>query len=307
MNDSMAQPGLGLVRADAPGWKSALSWVSAVALCALFLLSGLWKITDVQGTAVRMVQAKVPPSLGLPVALFFGIVETVGAVMILAPRLRRWGAIVLGALLVAFLGYFAIQYNTLRGADCSCIPWLQRVVGPGFFVGDGAMLLLAFFAGLGSRRPEGLRVVGLIAAAVVVFAGVSYGVGAARQTGTPAPASILVEGQPYSLQQGKVLLFYFDPACMHCFDSARRMSKLHWGDTRVVGVPISLGQFANQFMQETGFRMAITTDRDKLKQVFPYAGVPAGVAIENGRQKAALTDFDGEEPAATLKRLGLID
>jgi uncharacterized membrane protein YphA (DoxX/SURF4 family) len=307
MNDSMAQPGLGLVRADAPGWKSVLSWVSAVALCALFLLSGLWKITDVQGAAVRMVQARVPPSLGLPVALFFGIAETVGAVMILAPRLRRWGAIVLGALLVAFLGYFAIQYNTLRGADCSCIPWLKRVVGPGFFVGDGAMLLLALFAGLGARRPEGLRVVGLITAAVVVFAGVSYGVGAARQTGTPAPASILVEGQPYSLQQGKVLLFYFDPACMHCFDSARRMSKLHWGDTRVVGVPISQGQFANQFMQETGFRMAITTDRDKLKQVFPYAGVPAGVAIENGRQKAALTDFDGEEPAATLKRLGLID
>ena len=141
MNDSMAQPSPGLVRTDAPGWKSVLSWVSSLVLCALFLLSGLWKITDVQGTAVRMVQAKVPESLGLAAALFFGIVETVGAVMILVPRLRRWGAVVLGALLLAFLGYFAIQYNTLRGADCSCIPWLKRVVGPGFFVGDGVMLL----------------------------------------------------------------------------------------------------------------------------------------------------------------------
>ena len=306
MTDSMAQPASGLFRTDAPGWKNGLSWISSVLLCALFLLSGLWKITDVQGTAVRMVQAKVPEQLGLAAALFFGIVETVGAVMILVPRLRRWGALVLGAMLLAFLGYFAIQYDTLRGADCSCIPWLKRVVGPGFFVGDGVMLLLAVFAGLGSRRPEGLRAVALIAAAVTVFAGVSYGVGAARQTGTRAPESILVDGRPYQLEHGKVFLFYFDPACMHCFESAQRMSKMHWGDTRVVGVPISQGQFATQFIEDTGFHMAIPTDRDKLKEVFPYAGVPAGVAIENGRQKAALVKFDGEEPAASLKRFGLI-
>jgi uncharacterized membrane protein YphA (DoxX/SURF4 family) len=308
MIDSMAQPGTRLAVRDVPGWKSGLSWVSSLLLCALFLLSGLWKITDVQGTAVRMVQAKVPEALGLVAAIFFGIVETVGAVMILVPRLRRWGALVLGALLLAFLGYFAIQYNTLRGADCSCIPWLKRVVGPGFFIGDGIMLLMALFAGLGSRRPDGVRAVALITAAVAVFAGVSYGVGAARQTGTRAPESVLVDGQPYSLQQGKVFLFYFDPACMHCFESAQRMSKLHWGDTRVVGVPISQPQFAGQFMQDTGFHMAaITTDRDKLKQVFPYAGVPAGVAIENGREKAALVKFDGEEPATALKQLGLIN
>jgi uncharacterized membrane protein YphA (DoxX/SURF4 family) len=306
MNDSMAQLSPGLVRTDAPGWKSVLSWVSSLVLCGLFLVSGLWKITDVQGTAVRMMQAKVPESLGLAAALFFGIVETVGAVMILVPRLRRWGAVVLGALLVVFLGYFAIQYNALRGADCSCIPWLKRVVGPGFFVGDGVMLLLAVLAGLGSRRPEGKRAVVLIAAAVTVFAGVSYGVVAARETGTRAPESILVDGRPYSLEHGKIFLFYFDPACMHCFESAQRMSKMHWGDTQVVGVPISQVQFATQFMQDTGFHMAITTDRDKLKAVFPYAGVPAGVAIENGRQKAALVKFDGEEPAATLKQLGLI-
>ena len=283
-----------------------LSWVSSLLLCALFLSSGLWKITDPQGWAVRMAQAKVPESLALAAALLVGLAETVGAVMILVPRLRRWGALVLAALLVAFLAYFAIHYSALRGADCSCFAWLKRVVGPGFFVSDGLMLLLALLAALGSRKPQGLRAVALIAAAVAVFAGVSYGVGAARQTGTQAPASILVDGRPYGLEQGKVFLFFFDPACMHCFESAGRMAKLHWGDTRVVGVPISQGQFATQFIEDTGFHMAITTDRDKLKAVFPYAGVPAGVAIENGRQKAALVKFDGPEPAATLKQLGLI-
>jgi uncharacterized membrane protein YphA (DoxX/SURF4 family) len=306
MNDSMAQPGPWPVRREAPGWKIGLSWVSSLLLCAVFLSSGLWKITDVQGWAVRMVQARVPEPLGLAAALIVGIAETVGAVMILVPRLRRWGALVLGALLVAFMGYFAIHYNALRGADCSCFPWLKRVVGPGFFVGDGVMLLLAGLAGLWSRRPKGMRTVVLIASAVAVFAGVSYGVDAVRQTGTRAPESIVVDGRPYSLTHGKVFLFYFDPACMHCFESAQKMSKLHWGDTRVVGVPISQGQFAAQFIQDTGFRMAITTDRDKLKAVFPYAGVPAGVVIENGLQKAALVKFDGEEPAASLKQLGLV-
>jgi uncharacterized membrane protein YphA (DoxX/SURF4 family) len=307
MNDSMAQEGTGLSALEVPGWKSALSWTSAILLGLLFLLSGLWKITDVQGTAVRMTQARIPDALGLPAALFFGILETVGAVMILVPRLRRWGALLLAGLLVAFLGYFAINYNTLRGADCSCIPWLKRVVGPGFFIGDAAMLVLAGFAWLGARRSEGRRTVALIAGAIAVFAGVSFGVGQVRQTGTKAPESILVDGQPYSLEHGKVFIFYFDPQCMHCFDSAQRMAKLHWGDTRVVGVPISQAHYAPQFMQDTGFHMAITTDLAKLKEVFPYAGVPAGVALENGREKAPLTSFDGEEPAATLKQLGLVN
>ena len=306
MNDSMAQPGPWLVRMDAPGWKIGLSWVSSLLLCAVFLSSGVWKIADVQGWAVRMVQAKVPEPLGVAAALTVGILETVGAAMILVPRLRRWGALVLGALLVVFMGYFAIHYNALRGADCSCFPWLKRVVGPGFFVGDGAMLVLAGLAWLGSRRPDGMRTVALILAAVTVFAGVSYGVGAARETGTRAPESVLVEGRPLALEHGKILLFYFDPGCMHCFESAQRMSKLNWGDTRVVGVPIGGVQFAAQFMQDTGFRMAITTDRNKLRAVFPYVGVPTGVVLDDGRQKAALVKFDGEEPAASLKRLGLI-
>jgi uncharacterized membrane protein YphA (DoxX/SURF4 family) len=308
MNDSMAQAGPGLTALEVPGWKSVLSWVSAILLGGLFLTSGLWKITDIQGTAVRMAQAKVPDALGLPAALFFGVAETVGAVLILVPRLRRWGAILLAGMLLAFLGYFAVNYNALRGADCSCIPWLKRVVGPGFFIGDGAMLVLAGLAWLGARRSEGKRTVALIAGAVAVFAAVSFGVGEARQTGTRAPESILVDGQAYSLRHGKVFLYFFDPQCMHCFDAAKRMSQLTWGDTRVVGVPISQPRYAPQFKLDTGFSMmAITSDLEKLKQVFPYVGVPAGVALENGREKAALTKFDGEEPAATLKQLGLVN
>ena len=302
----MAQPRGGLASVELPGWKTALCWVAAVLLSFLFLISGLWKITDAQGAAVRMAQARVPESLSLAAALVFGIIETLCGVLLLVPRFRRWGSILTGFLLLAFMAYFALNYNLLRGADCSCFPWLKRVVGPGFFIGDSLMLLLAVLAGIWSRPPEGLRPAILVLGAVVVFALVSYGTAAVRQTGVKAPETIAVDGQPYSLEHGKIFLYFFDPECMHCFDAAKRMSQYHWGDTKVVAIAVQQPQYAAQFLQETGFRAAISTDFQKLKQVFPYTSTPAGVALEDGREKAPLTKFEGEEPGATLKQLGLI-
>ena len=302
----MAQPQGGLCSLELPGWKTALGWVAAILLSLLFLISGLWKITDAQGAAVRLAQARVPESMSLAAALVFGIVETLGGVLLLVPRFRRWGSILTGLLLLAFLAYFAVNYNLLRGADCSCFPWVKRVVGPGFFIGDGLMFALAVLAGIWSRPPESLRSAILVLGAVVVFALVSYGVGAARQTGVKAPESIVVDGQAYSLEHGKVFLYFFDPECMHCFDAAKRMSHLNWGDTKVVAIAIQQPQYATQFLQDTGLRAAISTDLQKLRQVFPYVSTPAGVALEDGREKAPLTKFEGEEPGATLKQLGLV-
>lgn len=306
MNDSMAQPRGRLASLELPGWKSALSWVAAGLIALLFLASGLWKITDVQSAAMRMAQAKVPQSLSVAAALLFGVAETVGGVLILVPRFRRWGSIVTTVLLVAFMIYIGINYNALRGEDCSCFPWLKRAVGPGFFVGDGIMLLLAICAGIWCRRPESLRSAFLVLGAVVVFALVSYGVAAVRQTGTKAPESTLVDGRPYSLQHGKVFLFFFDPQCMHCFDAAKRMSQLQWGDTAVVAIPVEQPQYGPGFLQETGLHAVISNEFARLAPIFSYTTYPFGVALENGREKAPLTRFEDAEPAATLKQLGFV-
>ncbi len=306
MNDSMAQADSARVPLDLPRWRSRLGWTGAVLLALLFYISGLWKITDPQGAAVRMAQALVPESLSLAAAVAFGVVETVAATLLIVPRLRRWGAALTGVLLLAFLFWFALHYNALRGADCSCFPWLKRVVGPGFFVGDGVMLGLALAAGFFSPRPHGLRGVALITSAVVVFALVSWGVATVRQTGTRAPDTVLVDGRPWPLSEGKVLLFFFDPQCMHCFDAAQKLSTLRWGATRVLGVPITQPIYAPQFMIDTGLRMPITSDYQKLKAIFPNNAVPTAIALGNGREIAPLVRFEGDEPAATLKRLGLI-
>ena len=50
----------------------------------------------------------------------------------------------------------------------------------------------------------------------------------------------------------------------------------------------------------------VTSDFPTLKTTFGYTAYPFGVAIENGREKAPITQFEQDEPAATLKKLGFI-
>jgi hypothetical protein len=180
------------------------------------------------------------------------------------------------------------------------------VVGPEFFIGDGLMLLLAVCAGAWSKPPEGLRKAFVIVAAVAVLAFASYGIEAARQTGTKAPDTIAVNGQPYSILHGKVFLFFFNPQCMHCFDAAKTMSQFKWGSTRIVAVPVEQPQYADTFLRETGLKSVVTSDFPTLKTTFGYTAYPFGVAVENGREKAPLTRFEQDEPAATLQKLGFI-
>lgn len=306
MNDSMAQARSEAVPLEVPGWKGALSWMAAVLLFLLFITSGVWKIASPMAWSMRIAELKFPASLSTAAALVFGIAETVGAVLILVPRLRRWGAALIAILLVGFMGYFALNYGALHGAECGCFPWVKRVVGPGFFIGDGLMLLLACFAGIWAKPPRSLRTALVIIGTVVVFALVSYGVEAVRQTGTKAPAAITVAGKPYLIGSGRVFLFFFNPECTHCYASAKDMSHYHWGATRVVAVPVDMPQWAPAFLKETGLQAVITSDFPSLKTTFGYTTYPFGVAIENGREKAPLTRFEDDEPGATLKSLGFV-
>jgi hypothetical protein len=141
---------------------------------------------------------------------------------------------------------------------------------------------------------------------VAVFAGVSYGVNAVRATGTKAPDSITVAGKAYPLRQGKVFLFFFNPECLHCLDAAKRMSHYNWGDTRVVAIPTQQPQFAAAFLENTRLKAVLSNDLEPLKAIFPFVSAPAGVAVENGREKAPITKFEDQEPGVTLKQLGFV-
>jgi len=152
MEDSMAHPSLSAGSLEIPAWKGVLSAVGAVLLGLMFIVSGVYKIMDPLGWAAGLIQFKVPAALSIPATLMLGTGETFAGVLMMVPRFRRWGAWLVGILLVVFMGYMGINYNALHGADCSCFPLIKRVVGPGFFVGDTVMLLVAVLgAALGAQ------------------------------------------------------------------------------------------------------------------------------------------------------------
>jgi len=291
---------------DQPAWKTALSWLGAVIVAVLFLASGIWKATDPTGWAVKLAQAKFPQDLSVAGAIVLGILETTAGVLVIVPRFRRWGAWLAGGLLIAFMVYIGFYYNELRGQDCSCFPWLKRTVGPMFFVGDGLMLAAAYVAGRWSQQVRSKLGAFLIVGAVSVFALVSYGAEQAKETGTKAPENVVADGKPYSLQRGKIFIYFFDPECMHCLEAGRKLAKLNWGDTRVLGVPSRMPQFAENFMRMTAMNSPVSTEWALLNKTFSIKGTPGGVALENGHEKAQLTQFEGSEPDATLLRLGFI-
>jgi len=287
-------------------WKSVLSTSSAVLLALLFLVAGLWKITDPVAASVRMTQALLPAALSLPIAMAAGITETLAGVMLLVPRFRRWGAWLAGVMLVAFLLYFAINYSALRGAECNCFPWIKRAVGPGFFIGDGIMLLLALIGGWWAKAPDGTRPAVIMLGAITVFALASYGFNTVRNSGLKAPDTVTVNGRPYSLQGGRIFVYFFDPQCSHCWDAAQAMARYKWNDVKMLGVPTATPQYAAQFLQETGLKGDFTNDLQPMRDVFKFGDAPYGVMLEHGRQKAAFPNFDKTEPERTLREMGFI-
>src|SRR3984893_5230265 len=102
MEQRMAESSEALAPVELTGWKTCLGGTSAVIMAVVFLVAGVWKITDAPGAAVRLAQMKVPGNLSLAATLLLGIAETFSAALILTPRLRRWGAWVMAGLLVAF-------------------------------------------------------------------------------------------------------------------------------------------------------------------------------------------------------------
>ena len=307
MDHSIAQLGAETREPTAPAWKTVLCVVSAYLLAAVMLLAGIWKMTNPIEAATRMNQALVPAALSFPAAVGFGITETLAGLMLLIPRFRRWGGMLSAALLVAFMVYIGIFYTRLVGEECNCFPWIQRAVGPLFFVSDGVMLLWALAAWFWAKPSRGIRPALLMLAVICVFSAVSATIAVNRPVGLEAPESILVDGQPFNLHDGRVLLYFFDPECTHCLFAARDMTEYKWReDVKIIFVPTDRKWLADQFLDAAGWEAPVTSDSEKLREVFKFGDPPFAAAIVDGHQVAAMTVFEGDEPKATLGDAGFI-
>jgi uncharacterized membrane protein YphA (DoxX/SURF4 family) len=135
---------------EIPAWKTFVSHAGALITAFLFLIAGIYKAVDPYKFAALADNLFVYKWLTLPLALTLAVLETSAGILVLIPRFRRWGAMLAGLLLLAFMGYIGWNYTALLGRDCSCFPKLTlpfgividmtRSVGPEFFYGDAAFL-----------------------------------------------------------------------------------------------------------------------------------------------------------------------
>lgn len=301
---------------EMPAWKTLASHAAAIFIAAVFLLSGVYKAVDPYKFAALAKNLLVPYNLTLPLALFLAVVETSAGVMVLIPRFRRWGAMLAGALLLAFMVYMGVNYTALQGRDCSCFPELKlpfgfaidlkRSVGPGFFYGDVAFLAVAAIAGWWAKASHGFRNAAIIVGAVAVFTGVSFGVAFNSKTGLKAPDSIAVDGQQVSLQDGRVFLFFFDPQCGTCFAVGQSMAPLKFqSDVKFIGVPTRVPEQAPGYMKDAELNKPFSTDAAKLREVFKFDYPPYAVLIERGHQTGVITisEFDEVNPEHHIQLL----
>ncbi len=293
---------------ELPPWKTVASHIAALITAILFISAGVWKITSPFQVSHMMEQMLVPYQLSIPFTLMLAVGETLAGVLVLVPRFRRWGAWLAVFLLLAFMGYIGFNYAKLTGLDCSCFPWLKRAIGPAFFWEDAAMLAAALVAGWWARPSNGLRNALVVLGVIAVFTGVSYGSAVTHLSGTKAPDTITVDGKPFSLQHGRILIFFFDPTCPHCEAAARAMSAYHWKpDVVRIAVPVTMAQWGASFLHDTHFDAHLTGDLEPLRATFKPPDGPYAVALEGGRELGPVAHFDAPEPAGTLRKFGFID
>lgn len=289
-------------------WRTAASAIAGVALSLLFLASGAWKLLDLDAASERMVQSLVPAPLSVAAAMAVAAVEVLAAILLLFPRSRRWGAWLAGAMLIVFMVYIGVLYDRLLGDDCNCFPWIKRVVGPAFFAGDAAMLLLALMAGIWSRPSAGMRRLGIVCALAGALVLGSYAAASVRRGRITAPALATVDGKTFRLREGRVLLYFFDPECSHCYAVAEQLARQSWGATRIVVVPTREPQFAGSFLEVTGLKAGVSPDVQLLRAALPFTDPPYAVALQKGAIAAAFHSGEMEQPSFldTLRRLGHI-
>ena len=293
---------------EMPAWKSIVSHIAAVLVAIIFIGAGIGKITIPYQVQQMFEQLLVPSWGSLPLIVALGIVETFAGILVLIPRYRRWGAWIISALLVVFMGYIGFRYQALVGKDCSCFPWLKRAVNPAFFAEDGAMLVAALAAAWLSRKPSGLRLPITTLATVAIVSGASLGYNAMHQSGIQVPETVTVDGKPYNLHQGRIFLWFFDPQCSHCEDAAKHMSTYKWkSDVTVISFPTQQPQWAEGFLHDTKFVAKVSPDTAEMRKLFVFNYPPYGVVLENGRVKGIVSHYEEPQPEADLRGFGMIE
>lgn len=293
------------------GWRSTLGWVCAGIMALAWLVAGVYKLSDIGGFQVKLAQLLVPSGLTLPATLVVAISELFAGVLLLRPAWRRMGGLVSTALLLGFMAYMAVNYTALQGEDCSCFPWLERAVGPAFFWSDAAMVLASLIAAWFAPKMTGIGQTKYVLFGIMALAAVGLGYDKFGPAGgTDVPAVITVEGEQYQLRDGKVLIYFFNPTCLHCLAVGKELSKYDFA-ADFIGVATQDPDFGPGFLDDAGLTgmVDLSPDLGLLKETFPFDDVPYAATVDNGVVTHRFTLIELEEPemGRRLRELGIIE
>jgi uncharacterized membrane protein YphA (DoxX/SURF4 family) len=291
-----------------PQWKRWIGATAAILMGALWLLAGIWKLGVISQWQLMMTQILVPVSLSLAATMAVIIGDLTAGVLLLRPAWRRLGGWFSTGLLAIFTAYFAINYETLKGADCSCFPWIERTVGPAFFWSESVMIALSVAA---AWFAPPMRKLGTAVKAVAAIAAVSFVALAVDKLGpqpdADVPVSIQTDAGEFSLREGKVFVYFFNPLCPHCEDAAKRMAQLTW-KAGYVAVPTQDPHFGPGFVEDTGLKdVKLSSDLDLLRERFPFGDVPYAVAINEGRVVERFIFFEDPVFTEQLRKLDFVE
>ena len=294
---------------SAADWRRRIGWTCALLMAVVWLVAGMWKLSSISKFELMLNQLLIPAWLTLPATLAVAVSEVFAGALLLRPTWRRLGGLLSTALLIVFMAYMAMNYDALRGADCSCFPWIERSVGPAFFWSDAALVALSLGAVWFAPRIGATRQAATLLAGVAALAGVALAYDRlGPQPGAEVPERITVEGQPYSLRAGKVFIYFFNPTCLHCLDVGTELSRYSF-QADFLGVPTQDPDFAEGFLGDAGLtgKVKLSPDLELLKQAFPFEDVPYAAVIENGRVLERLRFFEQPKLENTLRERGVIE
>ncbi|MCC6314079.1 MAG: redoxin domain-containing protein [Thermomicrobiales bacterium] len=123
--------------------------LARLVLAGIFVVSGVAKLLDLQGSQRAVANFGVPERFAKPIGLLLPIGELALAVMLLPVATTTIGAWLSLLLLLAFIG--GISYNLSRGnrPDCHCFGQLStEPIGASTLVRNGVFALLALFIGI---------------------------------------------------------------------------------------------------------------------------------------------------------------
>lgn len=128
--------------------------VACVALGAVFVVSGVAKLLDRDGTREAVAGFGVPAGLASPVALALAPAEMLVAALLLIPPTRGIGLVAALVLLVAFTAAVVLAINAGRRPDCRCFGRIGGADISGRTVARNAVLIALAVAGLAALATD---------------------------------------------------------------------------------------------------------------------------------------------------------